>query len=273
MKTNCAAYILISLFASGLACSPSDNEPAITPPPESTAAEEVTDNSEVRPPLITAMPPQPPGPPPQTVQRLPKPTFIMPNASGDIANLADARAKARFYIMDADSPVINGNFERWEKPGPIHWDGNFTYKKAGDPPEIDIQMYPMKLDGEWALRFMPKGTYIELWQDVKLPEVEGGIALEAIAYVQNPVPTGFAIRITYFADDMPHVAEIYPAQADKEWTRYHARINLPADVGRKSVRIYLTRDASIDQNVIVDGVSVKTVGVSGTAPASPPRTN
>jgi len=267
MKTTYAVFILFPLLAYGLACSPSVEEPVAPTPPQTEDADVPRDDGKARPPLISAMPPQPPGPAPETVQSLPKPPFRMPKFVGDAPNLGEVKAKSQYFVLDNRSPVINGNFERWEKPGPIHWSGNFTYKKPSDPPEMDIQMFPSDWDGEWALRFMPLGKYIELWQDVKLPELEGGVILDATAYVRNPIPPGFAIRITYVAGDNPQVGEVYPAQAAKEWTRYHSRIRLPANVARTSVRLYLTRDASIDKNIIVDALSVAVVGATGAATA------
>ena len=130
-------------------------------------------------------------------------------------------------------------------------------------------MFPATIDGEWALRLMPKNTYLELWQDVTLPELAGAVTLDVTAYVRNPVPAGFAIRLVYIADDTPGVVEVYPAQADQEWTRCHASAELPANVEPSSVRLYLTRAASVRGNVIVDGISVFVRGAQGAAALAP----
>lgn len=265
MKPAYAACILLPLATVIFACSPAEEEPADAPRVSETAIETIT--PEIPPPLITDMPPQPPGPPPQIVPTIPKPNFSMPKPPEGNPTLADAKARSQFFVLDNRSPIRNGVFERWEKPGPIHWSGNFTYKKPGDPPDPDIAMFPDTIEGGWALRFMPKGNYIEVWQDVKMPEeLEGAPVLDIVAYARNPIVEGFAIRLTYATPESPHVAEVYPAQTDSGWTRYHARVELPANTGRKSVRLYLTRDPAVKHNIIVDAVSVLVLGAAGPPP-------
>lgn len=267
MRTILAGIAITVLAVVVSACSSEDEpEPAAAPPETAEAAEPLKPGS-APPPSIAALPPQPPGPAPQTVPALPQPAMRMPATGEGQMNLAGARAKSQFFAMDNRNPVVNGSFERWEKPGPIYWHGNFTYKKPEDPPEQDIQMYPSTWDGEWALRFMPKGTYIEVYQDVDLPELDGAAILDAVAYVRNPIPEGFAIRLAYVADGQPQVAEIYPAQTDGSWTWYHARIELPPTLAPGSARVYLTRDAQVQDNVIVDGLMVRVIGATGAAAA------
>ncbi len=269
LKTHHVLALLSPLFVFGFACSPKEEEIVEPPVAEPSAVEDVAVKAEVGPPLIAQFPEQPTGPAPKQVQTVPGARFkLPPNTSGEIS-MADARLKAQFFATDSRSPIVNGNFERWEKPGPIHWEGNFTYKNPGDPPDADIQMFPSTVDGEWALRMMPKGTDLEIWQDVTLPEIDGAITLDITAYVKNPVPAGFAIRLVYVAEDTPGVVEVYPAQADNEWTRFHALAELPANVEPSSLRLYLTRAPSVRGNVIVDGVSVFVRGAQGAAALAP----
>lgn len=189
----------------------------------------------------------------------------MPQTTDQPVDLNSVKTKAQFFLMENRSPIVNGSFERWEIPGPINWEGNFTYKSTGDPLGVDIQMFSPNLDGDWSLRIMPNGKYFEMWQDAKLPELEGGMILDITGYARNPVPRGFAMRLTYFGDEKAHVEEIYPEQRDEEWTRYHARIGLPEDVWRSSVRLYLTRDSDATVSVVVDAISVQVIGSTGEA--------
>jgi hypothetical protein len=265
MKLNFVTLFLLLLVCCGPACSPSVDEPDPIQVQEPEIVEDSVGDSEIPPPLITSMAPQEPGPPPRIVDKLPEPLFKKPNFGEGKQNLSDAKSLSQFYATDRQNPISNGTFERWEKPGPIFWNGNYTYKKEGDPPDMDITMTSQRVDGEWALRLMPKGTYLELWQDVKLPEIselEGGLSLDVVAYVRNPVREGFAIRLVYVEGDEPRVAEIYPAQSDDEWTRHHAQIELPANVARSSVRLYITRESYIRGKFYVDGVFVRVLGAT-----------
>jgi len=269
MKTSYAVFFLLPILVVLVACSPKVDEVVTTPVPIADVIDEVAEVGDMLPPLISTMPPQPPGPTPQSVQTLTPPANRMPTGDDGVFSLEDAKRKSQFYVTENRSPINNGSFERWEKQGPIHWNGNYSYKEPDGPPEADVQMFPENLDGEWAFRLMSIGTYLEIWQDLKLPEMDGGIVIQVIAYARNPVPKGFAIRLTYATPIETSVVEVYPAEADNEWTRYKARIELPANVGRDSVRLYMTRDSDVRGNVIVDGVSVSVVGVTGIPAASP----
>jgi hypothetical protein len=213
------------------------------------------------PPTLDQVPPSPAPPEPAPVPQVSPPPIQAPKTPEGAGGLVSMKMNAQYNKYDMQAPVRNGSFEKWEVEGPLEWNGEFSYKKPGDPPDaMDIQMFPDTIDGDWGLRLMPLGTYLELWQDVKVDVGPGPFRLYCTAYIRNPVPDGIAFRVTYTTPAGPQVAEVLPVQSDNAWTRYYSEIALPEDTGHESVRFYIVRQPGVDKNIIIDGVSVAVVG-------------
>ncbi len=248
------------LTAIGIGCSQSPEETDVA-----DVAELVNETSTGE--WIDVLPPQQPSPPPAQVEVIIQPSrrWVLKPKDG-LGSMADVRQRAQQVITDDRSPVTNGNFERWVDTGPKEWMGNHTYKN-GDPSAQNVTMVESDLDGQWALILVAKGDDLALWQGVKLPVPDGKYVLSVTGYIRNPIPAGVAIRLVYRVGDKYRATEVYPVETDGTWVRLYAEANLPEETDLQAIRLYVTCDGSVTENVIIDGVGVQIVRMTP-APSS-----